>query len=209
MEEGTEAGPKWKVFSSLLSFQRRSWSWNTRIGDEETQFILLCPPALPQRQQLSITPRSQRQPGTVGREKRTQMHSTESRWCSPTSGSLGPEETTGTLTGSQAKKAQAKPLFLGNLLIKESPHRTSCLAVFKLSLSQDNLVAHPNSMAGAKTCLKHHLNPTASQFKNTPDRKPIRFENRQSKGEQSLIYSSAYNFNLAFSQRGSKMAMLI
>lgn len=130
-------------------------------------------------------------------------------WCSPTSGSLGPEETTGTLTGSQAKKAQAKPLFLGNLLIKESPHRTSCLAVFKLSFSQDSLVAHPNSTARAKTCLKHHLNPTASQFKNTPDRKPIRFENRQSKGEQSLIYSSAYNLNLAFSQRGSKMAMLI
>lgn len=95
---------------------------------------------------------------------------------------LQPEETMGPSQAPKPRKLN-RPLFLGNLSIKEAPSRTSCLAVLRLSLSQGSLVAHPNPVARAKIGLKH-LNPTASQFKNTPSAKPMRFEKQRETDNQ-------------------------
>ena len=62
----------------------------------------------------------------------------------------------------RGRDAQARTLFLWNLPTDDSPGKTSCLAVLKLSPSQSNLVTRPNSqlskhtrsVARAKT-LKH------------------------------------------------------
>lgn len=89
--------------------------------------------------------------------------------------------------GSRDSPAGAGGLGQGIVSVESShqgfPGGTSCVAVFELSPSQSGLVARPNSPTQQihRVCslrqnfLKRNLNQTASQFKNTPSREPMRF----------------------------------
>lgn len=139
---------RWSQTPSPASIQGRAFTWYIKWGWWESSVsVCVSPSPVSEAAASDYCWKSEptRAPGEEG--KRTQVHLNEGQWWLPLSLaiSLVPEETSWSLRSPcRGRNVWARTLFLWNLPTNESPSRTNCLAVFKLSLSQGNLVAHPN-----------------------------------------------------------------